>query len=323
MELTDTRRYAIQMMRGLAIIAVVFIHNTPDGVTQVFCRPFFNFSVGLFLFLSGMLSNARRWNPKKRILKVLIPYIIWTLVYVIFSEYRHPQNIPFLYLKNFVTGRAAGMMYYVFVYCELTLLIPIIDKIARSKYRYWAFLISPVEIIIMRLLPLILGLGMNKYIAVIQNLSCLGWFTYYYLGYMIGNSIIELKSPVRKLFSWWVIAIILQMLEGYFYLLMGESNCGTQLKLTAILSGSLFTMLSYKFINLNKIKRIKILYLLGNASFGIYFSHIAIMQVLRSIPYYSKYIIYPLNALVVVFVSYICVIIGKSILGKYSKYLAL
>ena len=54
-EQTKTRNYAIQMLRGLAIMAVVFIHNTPSGMSQVFCRPFFNFSVGLFLLMIGML----------------------------------------------------------------------------------------------------------------------------------------------------------------------------------------------------------------------------------------------------------------------------
>lgn len=59
----------IQILRGLAIIAVVFIHNTPGGLAQVFCRPFLNFSVGLFLFLSGMLSDAGRYDPGKRLKK--------------------------------------------------------------------------------------------------------------------------------------------------------------------------------------------------------------------------------------------------------------
>jgi len=58
MKLTSEQSKKIQYLRGLAIIAVVFIHNTPTGLAQVFCRPFLNFSVGLFLFLSGMLSNS-------------------------------------------------------------------------------------------------------------------------------------------------------------------------------------------------------------------------------------------------------------------------
>lgn len=322
-EQTKTRNYAIQMLRGLAIVAVVFIHNTPSGMSQVFCRPFLNFSVGLFLFMSGMLSNAKKWNPKKRIVKVIVPYIIWTLVYVTFAEYEHPENIPILYIKNLITGKSAAMMYYVFVYCELTLLIPIIDKIARSKFRYWAFAISPAEIILMRLLPLVLRVELNNYVKMIMSISCLSWFSYYYLGYLLGNSIVKLKCSTQRLVFWWIVAIVLQIAEGYFYYLMGESNCGTQLKLSAILAGNLFCVVAFNFIRQERIVHINVLYHLGNASFGIYFSHIAVMRVLGKIPYYTEYVIYPLNAIIAISVSYMCAMIGKKILGRYGKYLAL
>ena len=69
MNASEKESYKIQMLRGLAIIAVVFIHNTPDGLGQVLCRPFINFSVGLFLFLSGLLSTRNKWNPQRRIKK--------------------------------------------------------------------------------------------------------------------------------------------------------------------------------------------------------------------------------------------------------------
>lgn len=318
----NNKSYNIQLLRGLAIIAVVFIHNTPDGIAQVFCRPFLNFAVGLFLFLSGMLSDAKKWNPKKRLLKVLIPYIIWTLVYVLISQYDQPKNIPVEYLKGLLAGNSAPMMYYVFIYCEFTLLIPLIDKLARSKYKYLGFIVAPLEIILMRLLPLLLHIEINGYVVLIQGISCLGWFTYYYLGYLLGNSIIELKASTKTLWICWSISIILQMLEGYLYFYLGESNCGSQLKITSILTGTIFVLLGYKFIYSERKIKLTFLYALGNASFGIYFSHMAIMTVLQIIPFYSKYIIYPINAISVILISYICVVIGKRILGKYSKYLA-
>ena len=120
MKISPKKSYMIQMLRGLAIIAVVFIHNTPPGISQVFCRPFLNFSVGLFLFLSGMLSDSQKWKPWKRIFKVAIPYVIWTLFYVILHNYKEPSQIPVDYIKCLLTGKAAAVMYYVFVYCEFT-----------------------------------------------------------------------------------------------------------------------------------------------------------------------------------------------------------
>ena len=43
-ELTELQSKKVQLLRWLAIIAGVFIHNTPNGLAQVFCRPLLNFS---------------------------------------------------------------------------------------------------------------------------------------------------------------------------------------------------------------------------------------------------------------------------------------
>lgn len=322
-QITDNKSHRIQVLRGLAILAVVLIHNSPAGIAQAWCRPLINFSVGMFLFLSGMLSNANKWNPKKRITKVAIPYVIWTLIYVIIRNVKNPANIPLSFIKNLITAGAAAVMYYVFVYCEFTLLIPIIDKLARSKYKWLGFVISPLEIIIMRLLPLMTGYEVNKYVGLIMHVSCLGWFTYYYLGYMIGNGFLKIKLPTSKILIMWVGAIGLQIAEGLWYFSMGEQNCGTQLKLSAILTGALFVLLGYSYLEAEEVPAPKILHLLGDYSFGIFFSHLAVMSVLSHLPYYRQIAVFPLNAVVAISVSLLCVIFGKKVLGKYAKYLAL
>lgn len=323
MKLSEMQSYKIQMLRGIAIIAVVLIHNSPSGLAQVFIRPFLNFSVGLFLFLSGMLSNAKDWNPKKRIVKVAIPYAIWSLIYIFFQSYDDISQIPIRYLKSLVLGNASVMTYYVLVYCEFTMLIPLIDKLSRSRYRYWGVIIAPIEIVIMRLLPLVMNFEMNKYLIGVREISCLGWFSYYYLGYLLGNNYVLNKSSTVKLIALWFISIVLQMLEGYWYFNMGEINCGTALKLSAILSGTLFVMLAFRFVNSNRKCEIKVLKILGDMSFGIYFSHAAVMGVLCKIPYYTKCIPFPINAVIVIIICSICINIGKMVLGKQSKYLAL
>jgi len=323
MKLTSEQSKKIQYLRGLAIIAVVFIHNTPTGLAQVFCRPFLNFSVGLFLFLSGMLSNSYNWNPKKRIIKVLIPYVLWTLIYSAMYNISNPVSIPIAFLKNILTGNAAAVMYYIFVYCEFTILIPFIDRLAKSRFKYWGLLITPIEIVTMRSIPLITGLEMNKYISIIMGISCLGWFTYFYLGYLFGNEIIAINTASKKIPLLWMISILFQIAEGFYYYTLGYQNCGTQLKLTSIISGVLFALMAYNYVIYGKIRNVKVLQLLGDNSFGIYFSHLAVMAVIRHIPVYTRYVTYPITAIITIVLTTTCVLLGKRILGKYSGYLAL
>lgn len=114
----------------------------------------------------------------------------------------------------------------------------------------------------------------------------------------------------------------LQILEGMWYFSLDETNCGTQLKLSAILTNVFVLLIAYRFITSDKTVSAKSLYLIGNNSFGIYFSHLAVMWVLNHIPHYEN-LWYPLNAAIVVIISLMCVVIGKKILGKNAKYLAL
>ena len=58
--INNTRSTKIQELRGLATIAVVFIHTTPGGMAQVICRPFLNFSVGIFPFLGPFTNQCPR-----------------------------------------------------------------------------------------------------------------------------------------------------------------------------------------------------------------------------------------------------------------------
>ena len=313
----------IQILRGLAILAVVLIHNTPGGMAQVLIRPFLNFSVGLFLFLSGMLSSAENWNPWKRLTKVLIPYGIWTLIYVVLATFPTPERIPGRFVSSLLLADSAGMMYYIFVYCQFTLLIPLVDKLARSRYRWWGFVIAPAEILVMRLLPMLLGLKWNPYVSAVISVSCFGWFAYYYLGYLLGNGLISLRISTGKLVWLWAASMVLQMLEGYWQWSMGEMNCGSQMKLTAVASGLLFVLLAYRFMESERECRAPVMKKLGDYSFGIYFSHVAVMTVLGMVPVYGKLTPYPLNGIAAIAVSAFCVMLGRKILGQYGKYLAL
>ena len=302
----------------------MLIHNTPVGLAQVWCRPFINFGVGLFLFLSGLLSSAEHWKPAKRITKIVIPYLVWTLIYVVSANIESPFDIPMAYMKAIVLANSAAVMYYVFVYCQFTLLIPLINKLAHSKVYYLGFLIAPIEIIVMRYIPLYTGITLNVYISRIVDVSCLGWFTYFYMGYLIGNNLLKINISAVKLVLIWAFSIVLQIGEGYLQFSAGEPNCGTQLKLTSILTGLLFVLLAYKYIMTDGFRyKSKVLKKIGDDSFGIYFSHLAVMAVLNYLPHYSQHVVFPLNALITILITFVCVEIGRRILGKYARYFAL
>ena len=313
-----TRNNMIQIFRALSIIAVVMIHTTPLGEYQVFCRPFINFSVATFLFLSGYFTNTENDNWcfffKKRIIRVIVPYIIWTILYTLPSILKGGSIV--LIAKNLITAKAAAMMYYIFVYIQFVLLTPWLAQLAKSKYRHWGWFVAPVSTLIFKYYGLLTGFEFNKYASLLWSDACLGWFTYYYLGLLLGNRIIKPNYSLKKLALLYLLSIILQIAEGYGWLLLGEVNCGTQIKLTSFLTSTLFLLIVYTILNRHKLNiRNRFLRSLGDYSFGIYLSHIMIMIVLHKIPYYTS-LPYPLNSFAVLFTSWGCCYLGYKICGK-------
>ncbi len=314
--------YKIQLIRGLAIAAIVLAHNSPGGLTAAFLRPFFNPSVGLFLCISGMLSSADRWNPKKRITKIIIPYILWTLIYTVFENRESVSMFLITFLKSLVTGNGAAVMYYVFVYCALTLLVPLIDRAARSEYRYWWLLLSPAEILLFHTIPIVMDISFDEIFRRIIYLSFVPWFSYYYLGYLIGHGFLTVRTGTKKLLAVLSVSIMIQILEGCWYYSFGYMDCGTEYKVSTFLTNMIVAILSCRFIYSDRTVKCDLLKYLGDNSFGIFFSHLAVMLVLKKIPYY-KCVPFPFDAIITMAATLCGIQVGKKILGKYSKYLAL
>ena len=316
----------IQILRAIAIIAVVMIHTCPSGKWQVFIRPFINFAVATFLFLSGYLTNLENsdWKSfyKKRITRVIIPYVIWTFLYTTVDFIRNEIDFK-KYIINLLTTKSASPLYYIFIYIQFVILTPFLGKLAKSKYRWIGFIISPLSIII-KYYWLIIRIKPNQYITTLLGLCCLEWFLYYYIGLLLGNKIINKKFSIKKLIYLYFFSIILQIFETYGWFLLEEKNCGTQIKMSSYLTSSIFILMSYWYINNQNINYTnKMLLLIGDYSFGIYISHIMIILLLGKVPFWS-HIPFFLNSIVVLFLTLLCVSIGKKICGpKISSWLGL
>ena len=82
-----------------------------------------------------------------------------------------------------------------------------------------------------------------------------------------------------------------------------------------MLTGVLFSLLAYRFICSGIKLEARILRQLGDHSFGVFFSHLAVLFVLpKIIPGFYQYVLYPLSAMVAIAVSDVCVRVGRIIL---------
>ncbi len=314
----------IQIFRAIAIIAVVMIHTTPAGQWQVFCKPFINFAVATFIFLSGYLTKTDNDNWLKfyirRITRVLVPYIIWTVIYSI-PDIRSAG--PSALVKNLLCANATTTLYYIFVYIQFVLLTPLLGKLAKSPYMHLGWLIAPLSVILFKYIPVFGDIQLGKHIELFWNDACLGWFTFYYLGLVLGNRIIDRQFNIRNLAVLYCASLLLQMAEGYLWFTVDPAGCGSQLNLTSILSSTIFMLIIYCVLERrasrgnrgsNKPKS-RLLCSIGDYSFGIYLVHMIFLKGLEPLVFYSA-IPYPITSLIVLSVSFIFCYACTAVMGK-------
>ena len=308
----------IQLFRGVAIICVILIHTCPNGLSTVIARPIVNIGVPIFLFLSGYLTKIenRDWTAffKKRIVRVLIPYLIWILIYTIQSG-----NLKRLPINLLTTGMSH--LYYIFVYIQFVLLTPVLGKLAKSKYRHLVWIISPVYLLIYKYISMFTGADIGKHAIIICWNLCLGWITFYYLGLLLGNRILVKSYSMVLLIGLYVASVLLQIGETYGWQMLEITNTGSALKLTNLVTGALFLLIVYMILERGGFKNCnRILVLIGNYSFGIYLSHVLFQQLLTSTSFYNA-LPYVVNSALVLAISLAFCYAGDKLLGaKVSRW---
>lgn len=228
------------------------------------------------------------------------------------------------YLVNYFTAGGAATMYYIFVYIQFVLLTPYLGKLLKKKCWYLGFMITPIFLII-KYYCLMNGIVSNNYISKIWSVCCLSWLTFYYLGLYLKNSYNNKKFSYKVIVPLYLLSIIVQIVEGYYWFNFGDVNCGTQLKISSLFTSTMFILFAYNYINNANYKGdSKILQLIGNYSFGIYISHCMVIGLLSNFISDYKLIPFIINSSIVLFITLLCVLIGKKILGdKVSKYFGL
>lgn len=309
------RNNKIQILRAIAIIAVVMIHTCPAGNAAVIIRPFLNFCVATFLFLSGYLTKYQTFSLASgggRILRVIIPYIIWSIVYGLLSQANLKEHS-----FNLLTAQGCYHLYYVFVYIQLTIITPILLAAIKNKWGFVVLLISPIAIVAYYILWFYGGYD-NEHLSLVSNVSCLRWIIYYYIGLCLGNGAVLPKIRNVWLYLSVCFFLVIQMLETQLYIAYDIPNSVTQCKLSCVLTNVGIIIIFYRFICSEKVCSNaieRILEMVGNYSFGIYLIHPIFIKLLGDFDIYDS-IPYVANSLLVLMISFCGCYLGSKILGN-------
>lgn len=275
----------IQAVRGMAIAAVVLIHCLPQEAASVALRPFLNFAVAAFVFLSGYLTPRERAADagaflRRRIGKIAAPYVVWTALYLVARGVLAPLAV----LTALIVGAGSAQLYYLVVYLQLTLLTPWLFRLLdRPAARTALYAVTPLALLARYALS-VAGLSLP-----IQAF-CGSWLLFYLLGLewraRIAPWLRARGVGARCALVAMAACLVLQELEGFTWLAIGNYDLATtQLKATSMLSSA--CACAAFALSAGTVRRSLAscmpLVRLGDLSFGVYLSHMAVLAVFRAL----------------------------------------
>ncbi|KMT21180.1 acyltransferase [Clostridium cylindrosporum] len=150
------RIYEVDILRGIAFLAVVLQHSLAgfiydsnlkvyESITSSLLLNIIRFAVPLFVVMTGFsLYYSDKGNGylefiKKRFNQIILPYLLWTVVYDLFMFLITGMKVKGLYdtlieyLKYVFTGTASYHLWYMVMIIQFYLIYPIFKKLINKN----------------------------------------------------------------------------------------------------------------------------------------------------------------------------------------------
>lgn len=244
----------IQLARSFAIFAVLFVHSSSSGVTDLPTDSSL-FSIYNFINIAGKLGTPTfimlssfvlfyNYYPrttdmdliksfyKKRLKYILVPYIVFSAIYFIVKWYLYYDypNLSFA-IKKFLSllalGKAHPHLYFVFISVQFYVLFPLL-LILFKKFKFLRKNAIWIGLILQWLWVI---LNKNYFQITMKGSISLSYLSFYFVGAYLGIYYFEivekLKQQINKyktlvpLFTSYVVLVILY--TSYMYMVRVET----------------------------------------------------------------------------------------------------
>jgi surface polysaccharide O-acyltransferase-like enzyme len=166
----------------------------------------------LFFLLSGALALDKDYPSvlayyKKRTVKILIPFLVYSWFYVIlnypFHEYGLLRLIPY-YIKCIITGNVSYHLWFIYSILGLYLCTPFLSSMLHSisLKALTCLVVLMLAVQGLQIYPSMLGINVE-----IESFIFSGWVLYYILGYYLSRREILEKLPEKIFYLGFFIAL--------------------------------------------------------------------------------------------------------------------
>lgn len=300
----------ISILNVLACIGVVILHTFETGYTsdanfvfEVLIRAIAYCAVPVFFMITGatLIDYRERYDTKtffkKRLLKVIIPLIIWSIIYFIINFFKGKFSINDLSFKfvfeYFFLVKTNPIFWFFVVIIGIYLAIPVISLIPQETRRKAFLYIIIITFVFNQFLPdLLYHLNLNYNYDLKFPLTYSGWISFIFIGYYIDKYEIVKKHRVI-IYVLGIIGFLTMVVPTIFISYHKNESCSWFDEYydapCVLYSASVFLFFKSK-INNNQIvtKIMPFFNFVAPTTLGIYVLHIAIRDFLR---YFYTYLI--------------------------------
>ena len=300
----NNKKYILyfDLLNIFACFAVVALHvngavhtfaKTRNWVSCMFIEALFYFAVPVFFMLTGatLMNYRKRYGTgtffKKRLLKTLVPFIIWSIIGICWSVFYTKGmkisdiNTPAKFISAVINCKGMGIYWFFPALFSVYLTIPLfslVDEDKRiGKKGIFTYLIL-VYIVLNVLLPFVCRLTGIQWNSALNAVSCGGYVVWFLIGYLLAN------TDINKKFRMLIYILGLIGFFMYFYLTVQNSfktgrfdkTYAGYMNIPAIFMGTAVFVL-FKYGKWNSIekheKAVRFVRNLSSASFGVYLIH--------------------------------------------------
>lgn len=320
----------ISILNVLACIGVVILHTFETGYTsdanfvfEVLIRAIAYCAVPVFFMITGatLIDYRERYDTKtffkKRLLKVIIPLIIWSIIYFIINFFKGKFTINDLSFKfvfeYFFLVKTNPIFWFFVVIIGIYLAIPVISLIPQETRRKAFLYIIIITFVFNQFLPdLLYHLNLNYNYDLKFPLTYSGWISFIFIGYYIDKYEIVKKHRVI-IYVLGIIGFLTMVVPTIFISYHKNESCSWFDEYydapCVLYSASVFLFFKSK-INNNQIvtKIMPFFNFVAPTTLGIYVLHIAIRDFLR---YFYTYSYFGMNLVLTLSILTICFIVVK------------
>lgn len=291
----------IDILNILAAMSVVALHcngivhgspNVRAWTSSLIIECICYWAVPVFLMLTGatLMKYRDKYDTKnffkKRVLKVLIPFIFWSIMMLIWRILTKQIILEDILgirklINVFLQNREESTYYFMWIILGIYLTMPLLSHLAKAEYRKTLWFSVLLYFIFNSLLPnisFLIGIEYNNSLSIQVG----EYIIFVILGYLL--SIEDLSQKHKNILY---ISAIIGVIFRYFMTFVASKNVGYVVKSTwgytqwhsILLAAAVFVFV--KSLNFdkkleNKEKVVEIISKVAGCSFGVYLIHLIV-----------------------------------------------